>query len=275
MPKTYVTNLYHFLGTVRASRKGLPKSVVAKNVKLKKGESVFRRKGNILCLKWFDKHPVTLISTIHQAVELQVKTNFFGQPVIKPHLIHDYNLKMGGVDHTDNVLSHYQTLKSIKWYRKLILHLINMATLNAYILNRKYGRKKLSHSGYREYIANYLLTTSLGTATCLKKKQPVNIDNTQARLCGKHFPVKLTTVTGSKRKSPARKCAVCNFTKQQLAYYSKTDLELPIKYSSFGCTVCESLTLCITSCFELFHSHLNYRKMALNYRLDELLLWDI
>ena len=197
----------------RASRKGLPKAVVAKTVKLKKGESVFRRKGNILCLKWFDKWQVTLISTIHQAVELQVKTNFVGQPVIKPHLIHDYNLKMGRVDHSDNFLSH--------WYRKLILHLINMATLNAYILNREYGRQKLSHSGYQEYIANYLITTSLGTATCLKKKQPVDIDNTQSRLCGQHFPVKLPPVTGSKRKSPARKCAVCNFTKQQLAHYNK------------------------------------------------------
>ena len=148
VPNIYVTNYSHSIGTVRISRKGLPKAVVAKTVKLKKGETVFRRKGNILCLKWFDKRPVSLISSIHQAVELQVKTNFVGQPIIKPHLIHDYNLKMGGVDHSDNFLSHYQTLKSIKWYRKLILHLINMATLNVYILNRKYGRQKLSHSGY-------------------------------------------------------------------------------------------------------------------------------
>ena len=275
MPNTYCTTPSHSLGTVRASRKGLPKAVVATTVKLKKGESVFWRKGNILCLKWFDKQQVTLISTIHQAVELQVKTNFVGQPVIKPHLIHDYNLKMGGVDHSDNFLSHYQTLKSIKWYRKLILHLINMAILNAYILNRKYGRQKLSHSGYREYIANYLITTSLGTATCLKKKQPVDIDNTQSRLCGQHFPVKLPPVSGSKRKSPARKCTVCNFTKQQLAHYNKMDLELPIKYSSYGCTVCQSLTLCITPCFKIFHSHLNYRQVVLNYKLDGLLLGDL
>ena len=87
------------MGTVRISRKGLPKAVVAKTVKLKKGETVFRRKGNILCLKWFDKQPVSLISSIHQAVELQVKTNFVGQPIIKLHLIHVYNLKMGAVDH--------------------------------------------------------------------------------------------------------------------------------------------------------------------------------
>lgn len=260
-----------YIGTVRVTRKGLPKAVVAKNVKLKKGECVFRRKGNILCLKWCDKRQVSLISTIHSAVEMQVKTNFMGQPVIKPHLIHDYNLKMGGVDHSDNFLSHYQTLKSIKWYRKLLLHLINMATLNAYILNRKYGRQKLSHSGYREYIANYLITTSVGTATCLKKRESCDIDNTQLRLSGKHFPLKLPPVAGSKRKAPARKCSVCNFTKQQLARYNKTDLKLCVKYSSYGCTVCSNVTLCITPCFEIFHTELNYRQVALDNRLDGLL----
>ena len=80
---------------------------------------------------------VTLISSIHQAVETKVKTNFMGQPVIKPYVVHDYNIRMGGVDLSDNFLSHYQTLKSIKWYRKLLLHLINMATLNAHIPKQK------------------------------------------------------------------------------------------------------------------------------------------
>ena len=54
-----------------------------------------------------------------------------------------------------------------------------MAMLNAYILNGKYGRQKLSHSGYWEYIVNYFITNSLRTATCLKKKETVDIDNTQ------------------------------------------------------------------------------------------------
>ena len=113
---------------------------------------------------------VTLLSSIHQAVETKVKTNFIGQPVIKPYVVHDYNIRMGGVDLSDNFLSLYQTLKSIKWYRKLLLHLINMATLNAHILNKKYGVQKMSHCAYREYIAKYLITTSVESATCLKKK---------------------------------------------------------------------------------------------------------
>ena len=54
---------------------------------------------------------VTLISSIHQAVETKVKTNFMGQPVIKPYVVHDYNIRMGGVDLLDNFLSHYQTVQ--------------------------------------------------------------------------------------------------------------------------------------------------------------------
>ena len=142
-------------GMMRINRRGLPKAVVQK--KLKKGETVYRCKGNLLCLKWCDKWPVTMLSTIHYAVEKQVKTNYLGNPVIKPVVIDDYNCKMNSVDHSDHMLSYYETLKSVKWYRKLMLHLINMVFLNAFILNKKYGTVKMSHSLYREYVANYLL----------------------------------------------------------------------------------------------------------------------
>ena len=133
-------------GTVRGNQKGLPQAVVGKQVKLKCGEKVFRWKGNLLCLKWVDKRPVAMLSSIHQAVETQVKINYLGQPVIKPFVVHDYNMKMGGVDTTDNFLSHYVTPKCFKWSKKLLLHFISMVILNAYILNRKYGNKKMSHS---------------------------------------------------------------------------------------------------------------------------------
>ena len=99
---------------VRGNQKGLPQAVFGKQVNLKCGGKVFRWKGN-LCLKWVDKRPVTMLSSIHQAVETQVKINYFGQPVIKPFVFHDYNMKMGGVDMADNFLSHYITLKCFKW----------------------------------------------------------------------------------------------------------------------------------------------------------------
>ena len=155
-------------GTVRLNYWGLPKALVQR--KLKKGETVYRRKRHLLCLKWCDKCPVTMLPSIHHTVKAHVKTNYIGNPVIKPVMIHDYNNRMNSLDHSDHMLSTYKTLKSVKWYRKLILHLMNMVVLNAFILNKKYGTQKMSHSSYREYISNYLITTSLENVTCLRKK---------------------------------------------------------------------------------------------------------
>ena len=156
-----------------------------------KGEAVLYRKDYLLCLKVFDKRPVTMLSSRHNAVKSFVKNNYLGQPITKPAVIQYYNQFMGGVDNSDNLLTGYLALKSLKWYCKLLLHLINMVILNSYILNKKYGVKKMRHSDYSEYIAKYLPTTSLETATCTKKKIPVPIDNSPLRLTGRHFITKI------------------------------------------------------------------------------------
>ena len=254
-------------GTVRLNHWGLPKAVVQR--KLKKEETVYRRKKHLLCLKWCDQCPVTKLTSIHHAVEAQVKTNYLGNPVIKLVMIHDYNNRINSIDHSDHMLSTYKTLKSIKWYRKLMLHFINMAVLNAFILNKKYGTQKMSHSSYWEYIANYLVTTSLENVTCLRKKPPTPICNTETRLNNKHFIKKFEWLPNSKRK--AHRCKVCNFTHEQLVHFGYKQLTLPVKYSLYGCTICTNVTLCLTPCFEVFHSEVNYRKKGLDNRLNDIL----
>ena len=50
-------------GTVRTNRRGLPKEM---NAKLKKGETLSKQvDGSMMALKWMDKRPVTMLSTIH------------------------------------------------------------------------------------------------------------------------------------------------------------------------------------------------------------------
>ena len=129
----------------------------------------------------------------------------------------------------------------------------------------------MSHSSYREYIANYLITTSLEKATCIRKKPPAPIDNTEVRLNGKHFIKKFDPLPNSKRKAPARRCKVCNFTREQLVHYGYEQLKLPVKYLCYGCTICANVTLCLTPCFEVFHSEVNYRKKGLDNRIKEML----
>ena len=129
----------------------------------------------------------------------------------------------------------------------------------------------MTHSSYREYIAKYLLTTSLATANCTKKKIPVPIDNTPLRLSGRHFISKLESVPGSKCKFPARKCSVCNFTTEQLNRLGHMGLKLQSKYSSYCCHTCSGIALCISPCFEIFHTVHDYRSAALTHRFSSLL----
>ena len=256
-------------GTVRTNRKDLPKAVVGKSVKLKRFESVYRRNGHVLCLRWCDKRPVTMLSTIHEAVEVISKTKYNGEVLVKPVVIHDYNFAMNTVDKSDHLLSSYVALKGNKWYRKLFLHLFNMIILNSYILNKQYGDQKMSHTAFREYIANHLVTTSLPTATCIRKWPQVNVGDDEGRLFGKHFPIKfpLNMLVPSIRKHPAKRCKVCNFTAQQRSHYNMHGPKLPTKYTSFTCNKCTNIPMCITPCFEFFHSQLHFRKSALQFRI--------
>ena len=89
-----------------------------------------------------------MLSLFHHAVEAQVKKNYLGNAVIKPVIVDDYNKKMNSVDHSDHMLSMYKTLKSIKWYRKLILHLIKYGRSQCIYLEQEIWHTKMSHSSY-------------------------------------------------------------------------------------------------------------------------------
>ena len=47
----------------------------------------------------------------------------------------DYNKTMGGVDLADQMLKYYaMERRSIKWYKKLFFHLLDIATHNAFVI---------------------------------------------------------------------------------------------------------------------------------------------
>ena len=162
-------------GTVRQNHKGLPNAV--KKAKLEPLQSFFLRNGPLLCLKWSGekkkstKKPVTILSTIHEASELLMrKKDAHGNRIPKPVAIHQYTQNMAGVDISDQYMSFHVALrKSMKWSPKLFFHFLNMVILNAYLLSKKFGKKKMSKHDYIEYIANYLVEISVEGATCILK----------------------------------------------------------------------------------------------------------
>ena len=186
-------------GTVCANRKGLPVAVTKS--KLKKGESVFRRKGEILCLKHHDRREVCLLSTIHDANEVLVKNRF----VLKPEATVAYNQHMSGCDLADQLMTSYSFLRcNLKWWRKLFFHLLLLLLNNAYILNKKFGNVSLNHEQCLECIAKYLIDLAIGIATeALKQSKVYGQVDTEKRLSERHFPSCLQEQPMSKHTKPA------------------------------------------------------------------------
>ncbi|XP_062523428.1 UPF0746 protein DDB_G0281095-like [Corticium candelabrum] len=55
--------------------------------------------------------------------------------VLRPEAICDYNAHMGGVDKSDQMIKYYEVLhKSLKYWKKIFLHMIDLAILNSFIM---------------------------------------------------------------------------------------------------------------------------------------------
>ncbi|KAJ6639382.1 PiggyBac transposable element-derived protein 4, partial [Pseudolycoriella hygida] len=115
----------HVTGTLRSNRKHNPKDVI--QAKLKKGEIIWRRNGEVYVTKWKDKRDVLSITSAHHP-QLVETSNRFGEKKMKPKDIDDYNNNMGEIDRLDQMTAYYSSLrKTIRWYKKVLFHLLDMA----------------------------------------------------------------------------------------------------------------------------------------------------
>lgn len=114
-------------GTVRVDRAGLP----CLPKKMKKGEVVVRHTATMIAVRWRDRRCVTMLSTAqnHEMVSIQRQ----GNEVKKPKAVVEYNKHMGAIDKSDMVMSFNDTTrKTNKWYKKLVLHLVDMTAVNCH-----------------------------------------------------------------------------------------------------------------------------------------------
>lgn len=71
---------------------------------------------------------------------------------MKPKDVADYNDNMGGVDRLDQMTAYYSSpRKTIRWYKKVLFHLLDMAVWNSYFLYRKH-HPKTSFLQFREWL---------------------------------------------------------------------------------------------------------------------------
>ena len=252
-------------GTVRKGRKGLPNAVSNPCVKkLKKGEVVYRRSGPMLALKWCDKRCVYVISTIHSAQMVSNgRVDHENNVISKPEPIFFYIRYMGGVDLGDQMMSYYSFLRrSVKWWRKLFIHLVNMILMNAFVLQKKFATSPLQHESFREYIVEMLLKEGLATCSLSLPAQASSRVVDPGRLSERHFPSFIPKKQDAKRAKPTRPCFLCNQVKEILG--------VPIKprWSSYWCKDCRKV-LCVDTCFEIFHTEDDYKTALRNHIISK------
>ena len=229
-------------GTVRTNRRGMLLAVKAPGKpKLKKGETKAYRAGETMVLQWQDKRLVTLLSSAHSCNVVEVRTRR-GQLKEKPLAVQDYNDHMLGVDKMDQLATYYSFLhKYVKWWRKVLFWLLEVATVNAYIVYSTHvqhsGQRPMAHLQFCRAVIHRLVSHHL-----LLPSQPRpghHPDQSLERLRNvAHY---------SEEGSTRRDCRVCSSGSRR-------------RTTKFYCVTCsDHCHLHPGRCFRLYHTQLHFR----------------
>lgn len=233
-------------GTYRENRKECPKT---KNNALKKkdvrGAIRWIREDPIVYVKWTDTREVAVCSTIHEAfsgqtVKRRIKTQDGGwttKEIPCPTPVIEYNKHMGGVDLSDQLIQYYTVHhKTMRWYRTLFYHLLDIAATNSYLLYKELcslkQEKPMSHRAFLRELTAQMCGVTIAVPS--------------ARVQSGHIPVPIAPQTDqSKRASYGRRsCILCRHTRR-------------VKQATpWKCKACDT-ALCLIAdrnCFETWHS---------------------
>ncbi|XP_030195004.1 piggyBac transposable element-derived protein 4-like [Gadus morhua] len=129
-------------GTVRANRKGLPKSeLLRKKASLNKHEYRVAQMDDLTFCIWQDTKTVMVLSNHHDPTETGTvnrrKDGANRVPVVVPACLADYQKYMKGVDLLDQMVGYYGFQhRSKKWWRRVFFFLLSVSCHNAYIAVR-------------------------------------------------------------------------------------------------------------------------------------------
>lgn len=175
---------------------------------------------------------MSLISLTEFENNLATITNKRGEEKLKPVPILEYNKYMSGIDRQDQMMAYYpNTHKTVRWYKKLAIHIFQIALLNSYLLYNKYSGRKSNFYDYRLKVIGALLPQT--TVTPRPKPKPSQ----------EHFPIKITA-KNSVGRVIRKRCKMCHQKKIR-------------KESLYHCEICpDKPGLCITECFVDYHRNL-------------------
>jgi hypothetical protein len=223
-------------------RKFFPREVTT--AKLTKGQTISKRNGNVVVMKWKDKRDVLAVSTRHTGKIVTLpRLNRRGAQVNKQDLILDYNQHMGGVDRVDQILSYYSPLrKSIKWYRKVVFHIFDLCIGNAYHIYKHLGGRN-PQLWFRKQVIRGLVSAVPPPVQGPQKRPLAHhkwSDPSRLVVGQGHFIVQIPR-EGHAKATPMRQCVLCTKNKRR-------------KETRYQCETCDSTPALCLGCFKDFHT---------------------
>ena len=150
-------------GTLRKNRSGTPDVIKRAKPKLK-DPAVVAKSGKCTFFSWQDRNLVTLISSIHTDGTFMKRTRSKTSPTgwqerVKPKAIECYTKYMRGVDLADQNLWYSMNIhKSVKWWKKIFVGLLEVCLCNALVIYRaKNPREKVDRNKFRLRVINGLV----------------------------------------------------------------------------------------------------------------------
>ena len=195
-------------GTLRPNRRGVPSGI---KEKVRRGErKVFKLDNSMLAIKWMNKRPVIMLTTIHSddviSTERSKRAEGGREEVEKPVVVDKYNKFMGGVDRADQFLSYYGfSHRTVRWWRRAFFFLLDMAVVNSYIIyTQKYtSSRRFTHEQYIIQLATDLLAAADVALPALATAHHHSL-HPIARLTERHFP---TTTIGMSNTGQGVTCS--------------------------------------------------------------------
>lgn len=228
-------------GTVKANRKHMPPM----KEKVAKGELVSYKTTNMLALKWVDKREVRMLTTLHSNnMKDSGKKTKQNVSILKPECVLDYNCNMGAVDRTDMLLSTTESVrKSIKWYKKLFFHLLDLSLLNAHVLYNITTGKNIPLADFQLSLVKEIIAEHHKIKPRASTSSKPDDAHSPLRLIERHFP-SMYEATEENKRPPCKRCVVC----------AKSKIRKETRYTCVNCNV----PLCVVPCFERYHVVKNF-----------------
>uniref|UniRef100_A0A674PFF5 PiggyBac transposable element-derived protein 3-like n=2 Tax=Takifugu rubripes TaxID=31033 RepID=A0A674PFF5_TAKRU len=106
--------------------------------------------GQLCVIKWFDNKPVLMISAVHGTQPEDICQRWDKKQkkyvsVSRPCIVREYNMKMGGVDLIDRMISYYRmSSRTKKWTIRMLMHFTDLALANSWLRVGHQGRASCS-----------------------------------------------------------------------------------------------------------------------------------